>query len=237
MVLWADEILIVDSFSTDKTIEVANSYPTRIIQRAYENSASQKNWAIPQASHEWIFLIDADERPDARLIEEVKNITQTPFSQSDAVAYWIGRDNHFMGERIKYCGWQGDQVVRLFRKSECTYEARNVHAEIQTNGGAIGKLKGRLLHYTFKSIDHFMEKMKRYAKWSAKDHESKTGSIGLYHLWFKPAFRFFKHYVIQLGFLDGKVGFVVCKVLAWGVFLRYIYMKEMRMSSHESKTD
>jgi len=232
---WADEVLIVDSFSTDHTVSIAEGFPTRIIQREYENSASQKNWAIPQAKNNWIFLIDADERPENQLIEEVKQIVQQPYEPVHPSAYWIRRNNHFMGQRVKYCGWQGDKVIRLFRKEECFYESKHVHAEIIVSNNQVSLLKGRLIHFTFKNMDHFMQKMQRYAHWSAQDYKNKTGKIGFFHLWVKPAFRFFKHYVIQLGFLDGRTGFVVSKVLAWGVFMRYIYLLEERNAAQISK--
>lgn len=224
LVDWADELLIVDSFSTDATVELAKAHGAKVLERTYENSANQKNWTIPQAKHEWILLIDADERPTAALLAEVKAILA---KSDEQVAYWIGRDNFFMGKKIHFSGWQGDAVIRLFKRDACRYEEKAVHAEILTKG-KVGQLNGRLEHYTYKSMQQFLDKMERYAYWSARDYALKTKKINFYHLYIKPAFRFFKHYILKQGFRDGKVGYIVCKVLAWGVFLRYVMLQEMR---------
>lgn len=224
LVDWAEELLVVDSFSTDKTVEIAKAHGAKVLERAYENSANQKNWTIPQAKHEWILLIDADERPTAALIAEVKAILQSP---KEEVAYWIRRDVFFMGKRIRFSGWQRDAVIRLFKRDDCRYEEKAVHAEIISQG-KVGKLKGHFEHYTYKSMQHFLAKMERYAVWSAKDYAPKTPRINFYHLRIKPAFRFFKHYILKQGFRDGQAGYIICKILAWGVFLRYVMMQEMR---------
>ena len=101
---WADEIIVVDSFSTDNTIALAQSKGVKVLQRDYEYSASQKNWAIPQASYDWIFILDADERVEDNLKKEIDKIKNSP-SKNDA--YWIPRQNHFMGKKIRFSGWQG----------------------------------------------------------------------------------------------------------------------------------
>ncbi len=221
---WADEILVVDSFSTDDTVAIAKRYTNKIFQRKYKGPADQKNWIIPQASHDWIILLDADERLTPELESEIKHILK---NRTDKDAFWIGRQNYFMGKKLKYSGWQGDAVIRLFKKS-CRYDAKQVHEEIQTEGINVGKLNNKIQHFTFKSLDHYLDKTRRYAKWSAKDHFDKTKNVTLFHLYIKPLFRFFKHYFFQLGFLDGRVGFIVSAIMAWGVFLRYVYLKEMK---------
>jgi glycosyltransferase involved in cell wall biosynthesis len=227
---WADEILVVDSFSTDASVEIAKQHNARVIQREYINSASQKNWAIPQATHEWIFLIDADERPTSGLIAEVKKILALEATKEEAVAYWIGRDNYFLGKEIKYSGWQNDAVIRLFKKSCCRYADKEVHSEIIANG-KVAWLKERFNHYTYKNMSHFLSKMERYAAWSAQDYGAKTGKITWFHLYIKPAFRFFKHYILKQGFRDGKEGLIISKVMAWSVFLRYVMLLEARRAN------
>ena len=104
---WADEIIVVDSFSTDNTVALAQSKGVKILQRNYEYSASQKNWAIPQASYDWVFILDADERVEDNLKKEISNIKN---SQPENDAYWIPRQNHFMGKKIRFSGWQGDPI-------------------------------------------------------------------------------------------------------------------------------
>lgn len=226
-VQWAAEILVVDSFSTDNTVAIARQYGAKVLQREYLNSANQKNWAIPQASHDWILLIDADERPTPELIQEVQHLAINP-SQKDTVAYWINRNNFFMGQQVTYSGWQNDAVIRFFRKDQCRYEEKHVHAEILAKGN-VDTLKGKLDHYTHRSTQHFLAKMERYAQWSAEDHYQKTPTVGFFHLAIKPLFRFFKHYILKRGFLDGRIGFIVSSIMAWGVFLRYIKIKEIQL--------
>ncbi len=222
----ATDILIVDSFSTDNTIEIASSYPhVRIEERVYKGPADQKNWAIPQAQHEWILLLDADEVATPALQKEITQMLQQP-TEPEADAYWIGRDNFFMGQQIRYSGWQGDRVVRFFHRDRARYDAVQVHEEIVTDGLNVAELTARLEHYTFRNLEHYLDKTRRYARWSAQDHAAKTPKVTYFHLLLKPLFRFWKHFVIQQGFRDGKVGFIVSAIMAWGVFLRYAYLHE-----------
>lgn len=223
-VRWADDILIVDSFSTDRTLELARKFQVRILQRAYQGPADQKNWAIPQARNEWVLLLDADERVTPTLQKEILQILGRPEIPFDA--FWIGRQNFFMGKKVRFSGWQGDAVIRLFRRDLCRYNDQQVHEEIITQGIRIGRLKNKMEHYTFKDTGHFLDKMRRYARWSAQDHSDKTRRVTFFHLYFKPLLRFLKHYIWQGGFLDGQVGFIISRIMAWGVFLRYLYMKE-----------
>lgn len=223
-VSFADEIMVVDSFSTDNTVELAKKHTDFIIQREYENSASQKNWAIPQANNEWILLVDADERVTPELKEEVLSIIN---SNPKEVAFWIYRSNDFMGKRIKYSGWQGDKVIRLFRKSKCKYENKQVHAEIIADG-KVGFLKNKLLHNTYHGFDNYIKKIDRYAWWQANDLNKKEITITPFHLIIKPAFRFFKHYIIGRGYLDGLPGFTISYLEAYGVFTRYVKLWLLR---------
>ena len=225
-VAWADEVIVVDSFSEDRTVEIARQYTRRVMQRQYTGPANQKNWAIPQASHEWILLLDADERvPEKLKLEIQKYLNQESIAYD---AFWIGRRNFFMGKEVHYSGWQGDAVVRFFRRDLCRYNDKQVHEEVITEGLRVGYLDNKLLHYTYHNMDHFLAKMRRYARWSAQDYSKKTKRVTAFHLFFKPLFRFFKHYLLQLGFLDGKVGLVVSVVMAWGVFLRYANLMERK---------
>lgn len=230
-VKWADEIIIVDSFSTDDTVKLAEDFRSRldfssfkILQRKYTSPANQKNWAIPKATHDWILIMDADERVTLDLKNEISSLLQHPPKMD---AFWIPRQSFFMGKKIRYSGWQGDAVIRLIHK-KCRYEKVHVHEEIATNGIQVGRLKNKLEHYTYKDINHFLEKMQRYSDWSAQDHFEKTPRVTFFHLYLKPLFRFFKHYILQRGFLDGKVGFIISVIMAWGVFLRYVKILEKR---------
>ncbi|MEC9209122.1 MAG: glycosyltransferase family 2 protein [Bacteroidota bacterium] len=221
---FADELIVVDSFSKDKTVELATPLADTILQREYENSASQKNWAIPQAKHKWILLLDADERVTPKLKKEVIEIIN---SNTTISGFWIKRQNYFMGKKVKFSGWQGDKVIRLFKRDECKYEDKHVHAEIISNG-QIGILKNKLIHNTFISKKIYLQKLERYAKWQAKDYDKKVKKINAYHTIIKPLVRFFKHYIIQLGILDGYIGFIISSYQAKAVKMRYNYLQEYR---------
>ena len=221
---FSDEIMIIDSFSTDETIKLAEPLADTILQREYQNSASQKNWAIPQAKNKWILLLDADERATPELKKEVISIIN---SNTEYSGFWIKRQNYFMGKKIRFSGWQGDKVIRLFRRDDCRYEKKHVHAEI-VSSGKIGILNNKLIHNTYISKQAYLNKIERYAKWQAKDYDKQVQIITPYHTIIKPSIRFLKHYFLQLGILDGYVGFIISSYQAKAVSLRYKYIKEMR---------
>ncbi len=223
--IWADEILIVDSFSSDNTTELASKYPCKIIKRNYISPADQKNWAIGQAKNDWVLILDADERVTPELKIEIELLLQTNI---DCDAFWIYRKNYFMNREIRYSGWQNDKVIRLIRRNSCRYNEVFVHEEIQTDKIKVSKLHHKLNHYTYKNLDHFIDKMQRYAAGAALDYSAKTTKITSYHLFLKPVFRFFKHYIIKGGIRDGLTGFIISVIMAWGVFLRYLKLKEIR---------
>lgn len=226
---FADEIICVDSFSTDKTVEIIKSFPrVKLLEHEYVHSAAQKNWTIPQAAHDWIFLLDADERTTPELIEEIK---ATVASSPQEVGFWIGRTNYFMDQELKHV-WKGDAVIRLFRKSRCKYQDKHVHAEIETDG-QIGRLRNKLIHDTYKGkgLASHLKKADRYTTWAALDRVEKIKRVGLYHLLVKPFFAFLKRYVLQMGFLDGRPGFIISCFGAWNVFIRNV--KVMRLHAGE----
>lgn len=229
-VLFADEILIADSYSTDNTVAIAQKYPVKILQRAYQNSASQKNWVIPQASNEWILLVDADERVTPELEQEIKTVLASHPEQS---AFWIYRKNFFMGKHMKHSGLNTDKVIRLFKRDACKYQEKNVHSEIITHG-KIGFLKEKFIHNTYISFDDYVYKKNRYAWWSAGDHYKKSTRIGIKRFFLKPIYRFFKHYFLQLGILDGVPGLVYAYVESFGVFTRYVKIWLMQRGQYEN---
>ena len=223
---FADEIIIVDSFSKDNTVFLAKPLANKILQREYIHSASQKNWAIPQAKHEWVLILDADERVTSRLKNE---ILTTINSNKKCSAFWIKRQNYFMNKKINFSGWQKDKVIRLFKRDENKYEDKHVHAEIISKG-KIGILKNKLIHNTFKSKKDYLRKIDFYAQLQAKDYDKTTKRITFFHTIAKPMFRFFKHYIINLGFLDGYIGFMISFYQLKAVKMRYEYLKEYRES-------
>lgn len=225
-VSFCDEIILVDSNSTDDTVAKAQPYITKLLTRDYEHSASQKNWAIPQAANEWILLIDADERVTPVLREEILAIVPN-LKNVEEVGYWIGRRNFFMGKQVRYSGWKNDKVIRLFHRDKCLYADKHVHSEIIANG-KVGSLKNKFLHYKYIDIDSYMHKLQRYAGLQAMDFDDKVGRITAYHMVVKPIWGFIKHYFLQLGFLDGFVGFTIAYLRSYVIFMRYIKLWLLR---------
>lgn len=215
-VSFADEVMVVDSYSTDRTVELAKKHTDFIIQREYGNSASQKNWAIPQANNEWILLVDADERVTPELKDEILKILK---DGTDKSGFWIYRQNFYMGKKLNFSGWQGDKVIRLFRKSKCKYEEKHVHAEVIVDG-KVGYLKNKLEHFTYKNLPHMLAKSDRYTTWGAYDRLDRVKKVGAFHLVVKPFYTFFNKYFIKLGILDGKVGFILAALSSYYIFLR-----------------
>ncbi|MEW6756703.1 MAG: glycosyltransferase family 2 protein [Acidobacteriota bacterium] len=227
---WADEVFVVaDAAGTDGTAVAAGSVPgVRVEVHEYGYSAAQKNWAIPRASHPWIFLLDADERCTSELREEVLALLARG-PEDDA--YWIRRRNLYFGRVMRFGGWQTDSVIRLFRR-ECRYADRRVHAEI---GGfrSAGRLAGSLLHDTFRDWETYLAKLDRYTTWGAEQDLRDGKQAGFVNVALRPAFRFLKQYVFRLGFLDGIPGVIAVYLAVYGVFLKYAKMWDMRRRSGE----
>lgn len=222
-VRWADEIMVVDSGSADKTLEIARRFTDRILEHEYVNSAAQKNWAIPQASHKWVLVVDCDERVTPELRDEILEVLKQDGAGFDG--FRIHRTNHFFGKRIKRCGWERDDVLRLFRRDKSRYLDREVHADVIVDGKT-GRLKGKFLHYTYRSFDQYFKKFERYTTWASGDLYNRGSKAGVINLFFRPIWRFFRMYVVRLGFLDGIEGLILCTLAAFSVFTKYAKLRE-----------
>lgn len=216
-VSFADEIIVIDSFSIDKTLEIAATFDVKIIKRKFDDFSSQKNYAIQQATHSWIYILDADERVTPQVEKEILAAVQNP---QDFVGFYVKRNFYFAGKKIKYSGWQRDKVIRLFLKAHCKYEGM-VHEFIKTDG-KIGFFKNKIEHYSYRSFDHYINKINHYSWLQAKELNRKQKKATLYHILIKPPARFFIHYIVRLGFLDGFRGFMIAKAQAFAVLSRYL---------------
>ncbi|MEN6627997.1 MAG: glycosyltransferase family 2 protein [Candidatus Sumerlaeia bacterium] len=235
-VAWADEVFVVDSFSADQTVEIAKAAGARVVQHEYVNSATQKNWALPQVTTGWVLIVDADERVTPELRDEILAVLEADGRGDASVqdGYRIGRLNHFLGQRVRYCGWQNDSCLRLFRSEAGKYQDREVHADVEIASGRVGRLRGKLLHYTFVSFAQYMRKFDRYTTWAAGDRARRTRRVGFSHLALRPAGRFLKQYVLKRGFLDGRIGLVVCSLASYSVFMKYAKLLERQLAEKEN---
>lgn len=213
---FADEIIVIDSFSNDKTIEIAQQYDVKIIQRVFDDFSSQKNYAIEKATHDWIYILDADERVTPEVQKEILEAVQHP---KDYVGFYVYRNFYFMNKKIKYSGWQRDKVIRLFLKTHCKYDGKFVHETIISKGN-VGFFSNKIEHYSYRSLEHFIKKSLKYKKVQAEQMYINKKKATFFHMLIKPIARFVKHYIIKLGFLDGFAGFVLAIILSYGVFFR-----------------
>lgn len=220
---WADEVIVIDSYSTDATPELARAAGATFLQRELDTLGKQKNYAIQKARNPWVLIVDADERLTPELIDEIRAAVLR--NDSAVVGYEVYRQNFFLGRPLSYGGLQRDKVIRLIRRDELAYDDKQVHESIRSNK-PVGQLKNKLLHYTYRGLAHYIQKNEKYALWSADDHAARTGRVGVYQLLLKPIWRFFSQYVLRMGFRDGRAGLIFCAVASWGVFLRYAFLVE-----------
>jgi len=226
-VKWADEVIVVDSFSTDSTVEICRGYGVRLVQHEYVNSAAQKNWILPQTQHRWVLIVDADERVTAALREEIAALLA---EGPKCDGYWIRRRNRFMGREVRFCGWQRDKVLRFFDRDKARYEGKHVHAEVQLKG-RVGFLKSPLVHDSYRDFSSYLMKLDKYTDWGAEDLLRRGRRMTVLHLLVRPPARFVRMYLLQLGFLDGVRGLIICTLGATSVFLKHA--KLWRLSFRE----
>ena len=215
---FADEIIVIDSYSSDNTVSLAKKHNVNLIMREFDDYSSQKNYAIEKAKHNWIYVLDADERVTPKLKKEIIEAAKNP---NDFVGFYVFRTFYFAGKKLKYSGYQHDKVIRLFRKDKCQYNGKKVHERIKADG-EVGFLNNKLEHYTYRNYNHFIEKLNRYAGIKAEILYKEGVSVNAFHLLIKPPVRFIIHYFIKGGIFDGFPGFMVSVIMAYGVLSRYI---------------
>ncbi|PTM07925.1 MAG: glycosyl transferase family 2 [Bacteroidetes bacterium] len=220
---FADEVIIVDSNSTDKTVELAKQNNAKVILRDFDNFSNQKNFALQQAKHDWVVFFDLDETISTELAEE---ITSSIRNTKNIAAFKVKRNFYFMGKHIKYSGFQNDAVIRVFKKNKAKYSPNLVHETLDVDG-SVQNLKHKSDHYSYKNIDHYNDKLTQYSRLQAQVLYDKDVRPNLYHFLVRPCYRFWHQYVIRLGILDGKEGFILAYTSAFAVFKRYLYLWTM----------
>jgi glycosyltransferase involved in cell wall biosynthesis len=229
-VKWADEILVVDSFSTDKTLDICKEYEARIIQHEYINSAIQKNWAIPQAAHEWILLLDSDEELEPGFREEVSAILENPPENIDG--YRMARKNLIYGKWVKTCGIYPDYLVRLFRK-KCRYIEREVHAHIDIAPERTGHFSRHIIHHDFTDLHGYLTKFTRYMKYEVDQLVKEGRKFRLREITLRPLYMFCRSYFYKQGFRDGIRGFLLSVLAAYYNFIMYMKLWEYERSKDD----
>ncbi|MGE5236602.1 MAG: glycosyltransferase family 2 protein [Acidobacteriota bacterium] len=230
--LWCDEIVVVDSFSTDRTAEIAKSYAkVRFFQRKYFGSASQKNWATDQTVHDWILIFDADEVCTPELREEIRRELANPRAE----VYIIKRRMFFMDRMIRFSGWRNDRVVRLFRRGAARYPNKRVHADMVVRSTPV-VFRQPLLHYMIDQFDEYVLRVVKYGAWGAAQAWRRDRSTNVFEVAFRPAWRFFRMYVVQAGFLDGASGFVFCLLQSFATYTKWATLWAWRRNARRGRS-
>ncbi len=212
---FVDEIIVVDTNSTDRTQKIARNMGARIINSDVKYPEAKKNIGMDKSKNNWILVVDADEIITPALAGEIQKTLKDP----NYDGYWIYRKNFFLGYPINHGGWESDKVIRLFKKEKSRYPDKRVHGELKLAGKA-GYLKNKMEHHSYKSVDDYFTKVNRYTKWSALDRKGKKVTPG--KLFANPMGRFIKMYFLKLGFLDGTIGFVLAVTASFSVFTKYL---------------
>lgn len=220
----ATEIIVADSGSTDGSLDIARALGCRVIERDYGTSGDFKNWAIPQATHNWVLILDSDERVTPELADEIRSTLQQP----DHDGYRIYRRNHFLGHPIRFGPWKNDSCVRLFRRDQGRYVGATDHAEVELRSGSLGALRQPMMHYTCSSYEQYLPKLNRYAALQAKVWHEQGRRASLLQLVIRGPLRFIQGYFLRLGFLDGLAGLQVCLLVAYVSYLKHARLWELR---------
>lgn len=226
-VMWADEIIVVDSESTDNTINIAVKFTDRIYVRKWEGYASQKRYALELASNNWILNIDADERVSENLKKEIMN---AEFNKIDG--FKIPRENYVLNRHITTCGWDNDYQLRLFRRSEVSVTERLVHEGFEIKGRA-EKLTSPLIHLTFVSIERIVSKINRYSSLEALEKFCNKKKVKIHTIFFHSLSAFLKDFISLKGYKDGIYGFVVS--LFSGITTLLVYVKIWELQNFSEK--
>jgi len=221
----ADDIVVVDSFSTDRTEEICKSKNVRFVQHKFDGHIEQKNWAITKAKFPHILSLDADES----LSDELKKSILAVKNNWAKDGYYMNRLTNYCGQWIRHCGWYPDRKLRLFDSRKGKWGGMNPHDkyEMSWNDKVAGFVAGDILHYSYYSVDQHYKQAENFAEISAKAMYLKGRTISSFMIYLKSVFKFFRNYFFKLGFLDGRYGYIICKITAWETFLKYSKLRRL----------
>jgi glycosyltransferase involved in cell wall biosynthesis len=219
----ADEVVVVDSGSTDRTVEIASKLGARVLELPWRGFASQKNFASENASYDWILSLDADEALSEALEGEIWQIKKNGPAFD---AYTMPRLAKYLGSWILHSGWYPDRKVRLFDRRKAQWVGEYVHESVVVDG-RVGHLEENLLHFTCDSLSEHLKSMDRYTTLAAEQIVSQSEKIGGAKMVLNPAWTFFRTYVLQRGFLDGTEGLAIAYMAAFYNFLKFTKAKYM----------
>ena len=221
-----DEIVVVDSYSTDKTIDICKRNNVKVLFNKFKSHGEQIMYALGFVKNEWVFVLDADEKFSTNLSKELLH-----FSPVDSIfAYKVTRENYFSDKKINFGTWGSDSPTRLFHKNFCHYNRLRVHASLLCQG-EVGSLSNKLYHFSYKNIDHYIRKIGRFSRGAAHDMYDFGKQTSPVEIVTRSLFRFFKSFVILKGFKDGKYGFLIALLESFYVALKYSMLLEMHLKN------
>jgi glycosyltransferase involved in cell wall biosynthesis len=222
-VSFADDIVVVDTGSTDRTVEIARGYTDRVFTASWQGFGRTKNYALDQTRGDWVFSLDTDERVPAALKDEIRAVVQAdgPFS-----GYRVPRKNYFCGRWIRHLGWYPDYTLRLFRRGQGRFRNREVHEEVVVTG-PVGTLTTPLEHYSYNSVGEYVSRMDRYARLAAVELAKNGQRPYPGELVYRPFFAFLHLYLFRRGFLEGTTGYTLAVLMSLYKFLKYYYLREL----------
>lgn len=223
-VAWADEIIVVDSWSTDATEKISREYTEKVFQHEFHGFGRLRNEAVAHASHEWVFSLDTDERATPEIREEIRRVMN---ADESADAFFVPRRNYFLGRWIRHCGWYPDyRQPQVFRRGRLRYREELVHEGFEVDG-RIGYFKEHVLQYPFRDIDHYLTKMDRYSDLMACRMVEQGRRFRPHQLVTHPCFTFAKMYVGRAGWRDGMPGLILSGLYAYYTFIKYAKFWEL----------
>jgi hypothetical protein len=220
---FADEIVVVDSGSADRTVEIARAAGAVVLVHPFESHARQKNWGLERVAHDWVLVLDADERVTPALRDAIRRALASPGAPR---AFRVRRRSTFLGRTIRGCGWQFDRVTRLLDRRAARFDDRRVH-ESAIVDGPTPMLDGVLLHHSCRDFSQWLGKVERYAALGAAEAFAQGRRPRPGDLTLRPFARFAKQWLLQAGFRDGAEGWVLCATSAFGVMLKYAHLREL----------
>jgi len=224
---WADEILVVDSFSTDATKSICIKYGVNFVEHIFEGHIEQKNYALSLAKNDWVLSLDADEAPDEQLVKEIIKTDRT----SENLAYSMNRLTNYCGKWIRHGSWYPDKKMRLFNKKNTQWAGINPHDKTETSANvSVKHLQGNILHYSYYSIEQHMKQLDNFSSIAANAYFNKKKSAGFINIVVNPFFAFFRDYFLRAGFLDGYEGFIIARFTAYYTLQKYVKLRHLKKS-------
>lgn len=220
----SDEILVVDSQSTDRTVEIAREFGARVITNPWPGYGRQKQFALENASHPWVFSIDADEAASPELCEEIRTLD---FSRD---GYEVPRKVWYMDRWIRHGVWYPGYVLRLFNRANASFSDDIIHESARVTG-TVGRLRSDLLHYSYRNVAHHAKKIDEFTTLAARQMFERGRRAGVGHVVVLPLIEFLRAYVVKRGFLDGRAGFVIARMHALYVLQKYTRLRDLQLGS------